>query len=206
MSKNILELNLNKHISFKDIPEDDIFSRYSSMYIPYDKSESEIDKIQYNNFMYIREKYGLSYKEYADVWVKKMSDIMIQFDINDIYDEINYAKKTIKELCWEKYFHIFYNDFLRSIILDEKWYREFIMKNKDMFNFLEKELRDLFKYSQISREDRIWFVIDELYGYHSNSRHSWKDNEKLDNMWSIDRYGFWRKYKEKWIVKENNND
>lgn len=202
MNKNILDLNLKNHVSFKDIPEDDIYSEFEYYYIPYDISEEESEKIHYDKYMYIRKKYNLTHEEYSNIWIKKLWDIFNQFDIDDLYDYINYAKKTIKKLWWEKYFHIFYNNFLRWIILDEKYYIKFIMWNKEFFNFLEAELRDLFKYAQINREDRIWFVIDELYWYYSNSKYSWKNNEKLDNMWENDRYDFWRKFKSNWVIKE----
>lgn len=200
MITNIIEYDLKENdiVQFDEIDNDDINTKIILGSLP-DWLYELSDKLRYENLELIQKKYNIDVEWIYDIWNPKINKMLEQFDLENLLKYIKYTKEIYIKLFWEEYWSKAYKNFLEwFIIWNDFWYEKFIITNKEFVNFLEGELRNIFKYYP-DRWDKVWFAIDKLYWYIDPWNYEW-----LDNNWEITRYHYWRKYKEKWksIIKK----
>lgn len=183
---NEIELRLTSFSSI-DTKEVDLWLFIDQMQIyeesPYDK----INKEYISDFWDI---YGESFCKKETSIHKIWTQLISHFSEKDLLMLINYARVFYLWLYWKHEGRMIYKDFLESHFFNKI---DLIKGNKKIISFLEKELRNILKNCPKNHERKVWFLIDALYWYLWSS--------KLNNEWEIDRYEYWRKFKEKWIVK-----
>lgn len=194
MIENILEYELKdwEQIIFDDINQFDITSEIllnSDTDWVYELSE----KIEFNTLELIKKTYNLDINWINNIWWPKLSYLINKFNSVDLLKFIKYSKKTYIENFGEEYWMKAYKNFLESYIIGNNiWYNKIIFNHSDFTNFLESELREIFKYYP-KRWDKVWFVIDKLYIWWTK----W-NMDIFDNEWEINRYKYWMNLWEKW--------
>ena len=204
MIKDLLNLKITetKHISFSDIPKDDINS-YILFMARLDWNYDIEDKVFFQQLEYIKNKYNLIvdpkiWDEVTEIWKTKIREIERQYSEKDFLDYIIYAKELYIKTYWEESWYKAYNNFLWQFIIWTEFYLQFIKDNKKIIKYLHDEFKKIFKYYP-TRWDKVWFYIDELYWY----KYSW-NIDHMDNLWELDRYNYWILYKDKWEIKTLN--
>ncbi|MDP2090023.1 MAG: hypothetical protein Q8K30_00370 [Candidatus Gracilibacteria bacterium] len=193
MITNIIEYDLKENdiVQFDEIDNDDINTKIILGSLP-DGLYELSDKLRYENLELIQKKYNIDVEGIYDIWNPKINKMLEQFDLENLLKYIKYTKEIYIKLFGEEYGSKAYKNFLEGFIIgNDFWYEKFIITNKEFVNFLEGELRNIFKYYP-DRGDKVGFAIDKLYGYID----PW-NYEGLDNNGEITRYHYWRKYKEK---------
>lgn len=197
MIKNIIEYELkeNEKINFEDIDKLDIDAFILMLNQPdwlFDLSS----EIKLENTKKIWMKYWLCREWIDNFWEPKIRELIGTFDEKNFLKFIKHTKKIFILVFWDYFWYRAYKNFLHyNIITDNYFYDSFIKDKKKIKDFFLKEFKKLIKYYP-DREYKVWFIIDELNWFSSS-----RNREDLDNWWEIDRYNYWRKYKEKWEVK-----
>ena len=157
------------------------------------------DKLRFESIKYLDEKYNKIWIYNESDWYKNIYEKLAKYDQKLIEELICHAKGLLINVFWEENWNKAYKNFLDSVIIwsiNSELYKNIIKNNDYFINFLENELGELFKYFP-DKEYKVWFVIDRIYWYDNSFNLKY-----IDNFWETDRYNYWRRFKNKWIVKE----
>ncbi|PIE85432.1 hypothetical protein CSA08_02005 [Candidatus Gracilibacteria bacterium] len=193
MIKNIIEYEVKygENVDFDDIPKEDIDAKILWGCSPYGEYELALILLD-KSYKIIKKKYDLDIGG-MNLWKKKVYLILGTFNLESVKKYMSYTKSFLIRKFGDKPGNMAYNKFLNEhIIGDELWYEKYIKNNKEFKDFLEKELRSLFKYFE-KREYRLGYTLDKLEGFIGN--------EDFDNMGESTRELYWLKFKEKGKVK-----
>ncbi len=196
MIENIIKYEIKKweYIDFDDISQEDIDTGlllWASPYWEYVLAS----ELKQKSIWLIMKKYNINRELYNDVWYPKFIQILQLFNLESIKKYMSYTKNFFIKTFWEKPWSTAYNTFLNHhIIWNDLWYENFIKDDIEFREFLEKEVRSLFKYFP-KKEFRVWYTLQRLYWF--------LGNEDFDNGWESTQTLYWLKFKEKGIVKIN---